>query len=105
MKEKCQIKLRNGRAIGDDEESDDDCRGSELTASSCHPAAVEVDCKRDCSWRTSRCRNPCLRPCQALLYDSEGVVVAGRGELDWVIKGVSRSFSCSSQVAVGKRNR
>jgi hypothetical protein len=99
------MKLSNGWwAIAGDGESDDDGRNSGLTASSCHPAA-EADCKRAGSWRTSRCRNPCLRPCLLLLQDSGEVVVTGREELNRVAEGIFCSFSCSSQGAARGENR
>lgn len=71
-----------GCVIGSDEGSGDDCRNSELTTSSCHPAAAKGGCKRVDSWKTSRCRNPCLHPCLRPLRGSGGMEVMGREEPD-----------------------
>lgn len=71
------------------EDGDDDYRKSGLTASSYHPAAAEGDCKEVGSWRTSRCQNPCLRPCLVFLQDPGEMGAAGREELDCAIKGIS----------------
>jgi hypothetical protein len=68
--------------IDDDGNSDDDWRNSELTTSSYYRATAAEGCKRPDSWRMSRCRNPCLRPCLIFSKDSEEVVVTGREELE-----------------------
>ena len=75
--------------IDGSEDGDDDCRKSGLTASSCHQAVAGEGCKKADSWRTSRCRNPYLRPCLRFLQDSGEMVVTVREELDGVIKGIS----------------
>jgi len=75
--------------IDDGEDSDDDWKNSGLTASSYHCAAAVEGCKRADSWRMSYCRNPCLRPCLMFSKDSGEVVVTGREELEWVVKGIS----------------
>lgn len=54
-------------AITGGEGSYDDCKNGGLTTSSFHPAVVEAGCKRADSWRMSRRRNPCLRPCCKIL--------------------------------------
>jgi len=71
------------------EESDDDCKDGELTAFSYHRAAAVGSCRMTGSWNLCQCRNPCLRPCLMLLKDSGEVVVTGKEEPDWVIKGIS----------------
>ena len=83
------MSLHNRWTTGGGEDGDDDCRNSGLTASSYHHSAAEEGCMRAGSWRTSQCRNPCLRPCLTFLKDSGKVIVVGREELDWVIKGIS----------------
>ena len=70
-------------------DGDDDFRNGGLTASSYHQAAAGEGYRRGGSWRTSHCRNPCLRPCLMLLQDPGEMVVTGREELNWVIKGIS----------------
>lgn len=82
------MSLRSRWMIDGVEEGDDDCKNGELTASSYHRAVAVEGCERADSWDTSRCRNPCLRPCLEFLKDSGEVVVTGREELDWVIKGI-----------------
>ena len=75
--------------VGCGGDGDDDFRDDGLTASSYHHVAAGKGCKRVGSWRTSQCRNPCLHPCLMLLRDSGEMVVTGREELNWVIKGIS----------------
>ena len=97
------MSLHNRWTIDGGEDSDDDCRESGLTTSSYHRAAAAEGYRRADSWRTSQCRNPCLRPCLTFLKDSGKVVVVGREELDWVIKGIFRSFSYGSQATTRGR--
>ena len=75
--------------IDDGKNSDDDRKNSGLTASSYHRAPAVEGCKRPDSWRMSYCRNPYLRPCLVFSKDSGEVVVTGREELGWVVKGIS----------------
>jgi len=70
------------------EDGDDDCRNGGLTTSSYHPVAAVGCCKWVGSWRRSHCQNPCLRPCPMSLQVSGELVVTGKEELDWVIKGI-----------------
>jgi len=70
------------------DEGDDDFGKGVLTASSYRLAVAGEGCKRDCSWRTSQCRNPCLRPCLMLPQDPGEMVVTEREDLNWVIKGI-----------------
>lgn len=77
-----------GWKIDDGEDGGDDWRNGGLTTSSYHRAAVAGGCKRTDSWRMSRYRNPCLRPCLMPSKDFGEVVVTGREELEWMIKGI-----------------
>jgi len=78
---------QNKWMIDGGEDGDDDCRNSGLTTSSYHPV-VAAGCCKWADWWRSQCRNPCLRPCPMFLQDSGEVVVTGKEELDWVIKGI-----------------
>jgi len=45
--------------------------------------------ERTNSWRINQYQNPCLRRYLIPLKDSGEVVVTGREELEWMIKGIS----------------